>query len=293
MVIYADVLLAINFAVDYLIIKGACLFCGKRIKGFRIIISSAVGAMSSLIVFFNMPNGAAVFFSRAAAALAMAAAAICPCGIMTLLKFCFFILLQSFVISGVLMLWQTVSGYSGLMYCGGAVYFDIGIPALIICAVAGYAAASLLSGILARKFSCEQFCDVTVMNRGMSATVSALIDTGNSLVEPFSGAPVIVCELCRLGGTVSEEIISFDIEHSPSEGIRLIPYKTMDSSGLLPAFTPERIYVRNSENETFIAENCYIAVTTARLGGEYGAICNPKVIINNEKEGDAVHESKN
>ena len=58
MVIYADVLLAINFAVDYLIVKGACLFCGKKIKNSRAIISAAVGALSSLIVFFAIPEPA-------------------------------------------------------------------------------------------------------------------------------------------------------------------------------------------------------------------------------------------
>lgn len=292
MVIYADVLLAINFAVDFLILKGASHFCGKRVKDHRLVLAAAVGASSSLIVFFNMPDRMTSFLYRLVAAAVISAVTVCPCRIKTLLKCCFAVLLQSFIISGIIMIWQITADPTGVLCYGGAVYFDIGIAALITCSVMGYAVAWLMSGILARRFSCEQFCDVTVMDNGHEATFTALIDTGNSLVEPFSGAAVIVCEFGALGKAVPEGIASFDFERPTQAGIRLIPYKTMDSSGLLPAFMPQKLLIKDKDGKASFTENCYVAVTTARLGDEYRAICNPKVLINNEKVGDAVYESK-
>ena len=50
------------------------------------------------------------------------------------------------------------------------------------------------------------------------------------------------------------------------------------------------MHLRRNMRKIYIAENCFVAVTTSRIGGEYGAICNPKVLINNEKVGDAVYE---
>ncbi len=292
MVVYADILLAINFAVDFVMLKGASHFCGKRIKNFRMILGAAVGAASSMIIFFPTVSELGLFFYRIIAALAVSATAFCPCRAKKLFKCSFMLLLQSFVLSGMLMLWQVTAAPSGVVSYGGAVYFDIGIPALIICSVMGYIAACLLSGILARKFAAEQFCDITIINSGTSATFTALIDTGNSLVEPFSGDPVIVCELGALRAAVPPEIESFDLEQEVHGKIRLIPYKTVDSGGLLPAFMPEKLLIKRPEGKMISAESCYIAVTTARLGEEYRAICNPKALLNDEKVGDAVYESK-
>ena len=256
----------------------------------RMLSAAAVGALSSLIIFFNLPSGAAAAAYRISAALAMSAAAFAPCGIKTLIKGGLAIAFQSLIVSGAVMLWQMTADPIGAACCAGAVYFDIGVPALIVCSVLGYMAACLITGILSRKFSNERFCDITLLQNGTSVRFTALIDTGNSLVEPFSGYPVIVCELSALKKAVPNDVAEFDFEQPDSTKIRLVPYKTLDSSGLLPSFFPERVYVKDGEGNLSRVKNCCVAVTTARLGEEYRAICNPNVLINNEKVGDEAYE---
>lgn len=292
MVVYADILIAVNFAVDYLILKGASAFCGKRTKPFRLILSAALGAASSLALFFNTRSGTVVFLYRVITSLAVSAAAFCPCGAKMFSKCCFAVLLQSFILSGVMMLWQMTADPAGVLCYGGAVYFDIGIPALMICSVLGYATACLLSRLLERRLYIEQTCEVTLINQGAAAVFTALIDTGNSLVEPFSGEPVIVCESKALGCTVPGEIAKYDLNNPTQQKARLIPYKTIDSSGLLPAFIPEKMIIKTSEGKAYSADSCYVAVTETRLAEQYSAICNPMVITNNQKVGDAVYENK-
>ena len=282
MVIYADILMAINFAVDYNLIKAASLYCGKRLENRRLVLAAAVGAISSLVIFLDMSGKASLFY-RIVSAVMMSAAAFYPCSIRMLVKAGFAIFVQSFIVSGAVMLWQMTVEDDGMLSFAGSVYFDIGIPALIICAVIGYAAACVLSRILSQRLSPEQFCDIAVMGNGASVTFTALIDTGNSLIEPFSGYPVIVCELSALGGAVPEEVACFNFEDPISSKIRLVPYRTMDSAGLLPSFFPDKVLVHNRR-----VQNCCIAVTTARLGERYRAICNPNVL--NNIVGDEAYE---
>ena len=42
--VYVDVLLAVNFAVDYLMIKAASIFCGVSLHRARILLAAVIGA---------------------------------------------------------------------------------------------------------------------------------------------------------------------------------------------------------------------------------------------------------
>ena len=278
MAVYVDVLLAVNFAVDYLLLKAAVLFCGIRPKELRLSAAAALGGLSSLIIFFPPSSAAAEFFYRAAISAAVCAAAFCPCRIKSFAKAVFGFLAASFIFSGTVLLWQLTFKPMGVISCAGAVYFDIGVPALIICAGLGYGAACLLSHMLYRRMPLQSSYRITVVNNGCSASVNALIDSGSSLAEPFSNAPVIVCQSSAIKETLPPSL-------AQGKGIRLIPYKTLDSNGLLQAFIPEKLMLKTEGGKSFEVENCFIAVIDSIPGENYKAICNPRV-FSNKKAGD-------
>jgi len=284
MAVYVDVLLAVNFAVDYLLLKAAALFCGVRAKEPRLISAAALGAAGSLIIFFPPNSPAAEFIYRGAASAAVCAVAFCPCKIKRLIRAVFGFLAASFIFSGTVLLWQITFKPMGVISCAGAVYFDIGVPALIICSALGYAAACLLSDMLHRRMPLQSSCRITVINNGSSVSLNALIDSGSSLVEPFSNAPVIVCQSSALKETMPRSL-------AQGRGIRLIPYKTLDSNGLLSAFLPEKMFVTRQDGKLCEIENCYIAVTDKIPGENYKAICNPGIFLN-QKAGEDICADK-
>ena len=155
MAVYVDVLLAINFAVDYLLLKAAAIVCGIFPKTLRLAAGAAAGAAASLIIFCPLSTAIGEFIYRIAAALVVCAAAFCPCSFKSYLKAVFGFIAASFLFSGVVLLWQITAHPIGVISCAGAVYLDIGAAALITCAAAGYAAACLISRILMVKIKMQ------------------------------------------------------------------------------------------------------------------------------------------
>lgn len=274
-IVYVDVLLAINFAVNFVLMRITALLCGKRPFGIRLAIGAAIGAVGSLVLFLPPMGPVGQAFYRFALTLAICAVGFCPCKLWGYIKAVITLLLCSMLLCGALTLWQISFSPMGFAMKGGAVYFDIGAFALLVCCGAGYLAANAFSWVM-RAVPKRQFCTVSVLNNGGCAVFTALIDTGNSLKEPFSGIPVIVCEKKALRSAAPGELEQFMKGEAQNSGMRLIPYKTVGSSGVLPAFLPEKVIIKRENGDTSDAK-CYIAVTQDDFDGAWSGVCNPCV----------------
>lgn len=55
-VIYADILLALNFFVSFFLLQITCLFCKRKPKLVKIILASVIGSAYSLVIFcYDVP----------------------------------------------------------------------------------------------------------------------------------------------------------------------------------------------------------------------------------------------
>ena len=54
MTVYADVLFAVNMIVDYFLLRACAAFLHKKPKTMRLILSAAVGGISSIYIFFKV-----------------------------------------------------------------------------------------------------------------------------------------------------------------------------------------------------------------------------------------------
>jgi hypothetical protein len=59
-VIYADILLVINLAVDYLVLFGTARLAGARFERLRGFLAAVIGAVYSLVIFLDFSK---VFFA--------------------------------------------------------------------------------------------------------------------------------------------------------------------------------------------------------------------------------------
>ena len=158
---------------------------------------------------------------------------------------------------------DTCLGMSGVLLAGGAVYGG-------------------LSKLVRKKGEEKAVCRVTLFGREeVSAfgngtgkehkvSVQALIDTGNSLVEPISGKPVAV-----LDKMVFEQLLG---ENKP-ECYRVIPFHSIGKkSGWLPGYLLERILV---ETEGFTKEyrEIYVGISEEIISetNTYKMILNPRI----------------
>ncbi len=262
MVVYADVLVAVNWWIDFLLLTGVARIGGVAVKVWRIVIGALVGGLFSLVLLLP-PLSAWLTIG-----LKFIAAAI-----MTLISFGWhrrrrfikMLLLLFGVSSGLAGLCSALYFYvapSRLYVFNGMVYYDISPWLLIGLTVLCYGILTGIEHIGRRRAPRDTMYTVTVLHHNRSVTVRCLYDSGNHLVEPFSNRPVMVVEKMALDGLL--ELPKNDMELPFNGEWRLIPFGSIGGDGVLPAFMPEKVMVSN-----IVLPACYVAICE-RLGqGEY------------------------
>lgn len=269
MVIYIDILLALNWWIDFLLLLGVRRTMGGGAKSWRLALGALVGALSCFTLFLPPISVWLSLLIRLLAAALMVTIAFRR---------------RSWQDWGrrVLLLFALSAGLAGL--CGalyfflapqgfyvfnGVVYYSVPPLLLVALTVVCYGLLWLAEQFLRRRAPKEHLFRVRLTHEGNSITFSCLYDSGNHLTEPFSGRPVLVVER-----GVAEELLSVppSVEEMPAEkGWRLIPYDTLGGGGLLPAFLTDSAVVLLRDGERRLPE-CYVAVCD-RLGrGEYSGL---------------------
>lgn len=170
--------------------------------------------------------------------------------------------LSVFLLGGILAAWRNLA----LLTVGKE-------PGVLGEAAAGGFIAKLLSwGIGRYRRAKEQsvFC-VELWQEGRFVKIRGLLDSGNSLVEPLSGAPVCLMERERFREFLPE---AYRSEHP--ERFRVIPFCSVGKPrGLLNGFLVERVVVHGAEGERS-RENVFLADAPEgmSLEGRYEIILN-------------------
>ena len=265
--VYVDVLLVINFIIDYLLLLFCGRLSGRRIRRRRLLLGALLGAASSLVIFLPPLGFWPLTGVKLAAACAMVRLAFPGRGWAAFLRDVFVFFTVSFLLAGICLgLWLGV-GMGGVLCYNGVTYFDVNIVTLLLSVTAAY----LLLGLYARVRGVPEGEGYTavITYRGRSVTLSALRDSGNRLTEPFSGTPAAVAGLGRLqprldtGTAVA--VLSGELPPEPGSGLRPIPCQTAAGGGMLLAFRPDRLELYGPEGGLLV-EDIYIAISPEKVG---------------------------
>ena len=278
--IYIDVLISVNFLVDYFLLYAAGQLSAAAISRTRLCLGALLGAGFSCSILLPPLPLAGNFVL----------AVVC-CALMTLTAFGFrgwrrflrgagCVLLVSLCYAGLMLALWTAAAPKGLVMNNGAVYIDIPPGLLVGATVVCYAVTSLFAGLLRRRNLVRSRCTVTVTHGGSQVSVDAIVDTGNLLCEPFSGLPVIVAEFEALRPVLPEGFDGHSGIHDPlPAGMRVIPYNGVGGGGILLAFRPERITTALPGCRARIADAYVGILSHGRVGREHHAIVNPDVLL--------------
>jgi len=118
------------------------------------------------------------------------------------------------------------------------------------------------------------FCRVILQNEDKKINVRALIDTGNSLVEPLSNKPVSILDEKSLKELFGGELPEF---------YRVVPFSSIGKKkGILKCFEIPKIWVEYQE-EKRVYEKIFVACSDEFVASERcHMILNPRLIKNQE-----------
>lgn len=265
--IYIDVLVGINLFINYFLLLAVSKFLSLPVKRPRLAVGAALGAAASLSILLPEVNLFLAFALKFTVSGLIIFCAYPLYGLKQFLRELAAFYIMSFAFAGfMLALWYFIAP-QGLIIKNSVVYFNISPLILIVMTVVCYFIIRLIHRITGRQAPEDLFCRIQIDFNGRSVSCSAKVDTGNSLTEPFSNAPVaVVCEECLSGIAPRQE----------SGKIRLVPFQAVSGGGLLPAFKPDKLTVITGKDKIEIHE-VYIAVTKSKLGA-FSALLNPDLL---------------
>ena len=286
MVLYIDVLLALNLFINFLLLLGtARLLRLPRHRG-RTVLGATVGALACLTVLWQTAPTLLLAVLRIGTAFLMIRTAFRFHGWKPYLRQTVVLFVLSTVFAGVSFALYYFVAPNGFYVVGGVVYYNVSPLLLIALSAASYVVILLYDRVTRSRIASGISYTIAVTHQGRSGIFPAIHDTGNRLTEPFSGAPVAVlpyplaqsllppaldAAVCNL----LEENSATSCITEAAAGLRMIPYTSIGGKGALPAFRPQRISIMATprgeppqKRKPYDITGAYIAIETVAATGD-------------------------
>lgn len=266
--VYADVLLAVNLYVDYILLLMTAKLTHSRLYSGRLLAASVLGSLSSLMLFLPpMP----LVISALCRLLTAAILCICAFGFQN--RRTFFWRMLCFVGSSFLMagffLAVSMLGCVRVMEGNLCLYPDVSLLHLVLFTIAAYLSMTAVQRIYGIFHSAQEGYRVTIRHGSCTASLKGIADTGNCLTDFLTGKPVIVCDRECLGSMVPPDL------SLPTAGFRFLPYHTVSGSGMLAVFHPDEIVIAAEHSGRYRNVDALIGVGE-RADGQ--AIFHPRIL---------------
>ncbi|MDZ5470710.1 sigma-E processing peptidase SpoIIGA [Bacillus sp. 31A1R] len=304
MTVYLDIIWALNFLFDSLLLYLTAIILKRDFKYWRVFTGGFIGSIIILLTFtpFNDYSGH------------------------PLVKLLFSVVMV-FVVFGYKRLRYFISNlmtfYLTTFLVGGAligthyfVQFDYQLSSSVLLAsvhgfgdpiswlfvilgfpIAWHFSKTNIENIEMTKIRYDQLLDVCVCIEGNKLRFKGLIDSGNQLYDPISKMPVMFVSIANLGDDLpdvitrlasepdsiilGEESISPEWENK----MRIIPYKVVGQEHqLIIAVKPDEI-IFEKENETLLVEKGLVSFTKQQLSSDdaFQCIVHPKMLTTTKK----------
>lgn len=264
--LYLDLFFFLNLLADYLICLSAGRLCSLRLRRKRYWLAALFGAAYACL---SMVPG----FSFLSAPIWKLAAAL----VMGMLAF----FGEERPLRCVLTMLAIAALFGGVLHAlmpaaGGYGFFSLRtlLAVFFLC----YGLLKLFS-LSRERWDGKRKAQIRLVFQGREAAFSALVDSGNSLRCPDTGeralivSPPALLPIFRDHTVILEELSPIDLVEALSQlpeyagKLRLIPFRSLGGSGLVPVFRPEQIWIDGKETGDLL-----VAVSREARGNGFEAI---------------------
>jgi len=275
MVIYVDILLLLNFLIDYFLLMLTGKSCLFKIKLYRIILGSFLGAIFSLYIFFPESN---VIFEAVYKIITSIIISLAGFGFKNLkmfLRISGTYLLINCLYGGLMIAVWKIFSPKNLIINNSVIYLNISPIVLIICTLVFYFLFIILTRFFKTSQSVSDFCEISVSFEKNSISFSSIIDTGNSLEDYFSKSEIIIVDISVLEKLFKDK--NFQNNSKLINRYRLIPCGTVLGGECLNGYRCDKAVVKIKDRE-IVLEKPVLAISKLKLNNGYDAILNPKIL---------------
>ena len=260
MVIYVDVLIFVNTLINYCILSLAHEFLKHTTSQLRLITAAIIGALSALVIFIPIDSIILQYTIKLVVNMLMCRVAFCYTKLSYYIKQIIYTLIISIIFGGIMILIYQTAKPTNMAIINDYVYFQIEPVTLILLSVVIYIVIYLIQRTI-HKGNINTLVNLDIHIKDTIYNCIGKIDTGCTVVEPFSGSPVIIIE---------NSIVNL----SKISANRLVPYKALGNSGILSAIKADRVYIDKAQ----INKEIYICIYCGTIDNNVKAIINSEII---------------
>lgn len=275
MTVYLDVVFFENIILNYIIILSTAIISKSKINTKKIIFSSAIGGIFSIlnyVINFNLISSVCI---KIIMSIIMMIIAFNDNSIKKVVKQIVFFYLVSFTFGGIAFMLLFIINPENLIINNNHFVGTYPIKIAVISGGIGFIIISITTKIIKDRISKKNMiCDLEIFYKGKCKKVKTMIDTGNLLKEPISQADVIIVEKESLKEIVSKEILEnmtkilkgswIEDATVHSYKFKLIPFSSLgNDNGLLIGFKPD--YVKIYFDEEFLRNDVIIGIYDGKL----------------------------
>lgn len=295
MVLYIDVLFLENVIVNYGILLVTEKLSGRYSTVMRRFIAAVIGA-TYLVVMLLCPTVETLYtiVGKLLLSVLMTAVAFPSREIKGWIKAYLSFYLSTFIFAG--------AGYALMSLTNQGIYFKNGefynqmksdTLLLVLTLVFGFLMVRAFTDIFRKRVEKESFIVKAYIRLDQrTVCLQALIDTGNSLMDPVTQYPVMIAELDGIRDLLPSGMAEWlkNWSHNQSAGleensewkkrIRLIPFHAIGTNnGMLPGFKPDSVCVEKEELQ-YERTQVVVCICQNRLSArnQYRAIISPELV---------------
>jgi stage II sporulation protein GA (sporulation sigma-E factor processing peptidase) len=290
-VIYADVLFILNAYVTYAILLLTALFLRISPNRIRLLFASLIGGAASLLIICPWVNNVILGFLRLVLCAVLPMVAFNLEGIRQFFRKTAIFLTVNFIFAGMMFaIWYFISP-TAVYYNTGIVYFDIDALNLVVITAVCYFAVKIFSFISDSRIPKNCLYDVCLEILGEEICLKGFLDTGNSLLDPFTGSDVIIVSRDSLYKFFPEkENMSSLITSSPIK-LRYLPCTTVSGKQLMPVFICKKARIKGLTCD-FSLRGVTVALSDEKIkNGDFQALLPPGIFSNNSYKGEDYEEN--
>jgi len=300
MTIYLDIVILENICMNFIILFATGIINKIKISYIRIFLASFIGGIYAVIAYMNILEIYSNILVKILLSICMVYIAFKSEKIKILLKQLLIFYLTSFTFGGVSFSLLYFIRPQDILMKNGIYIGTYPIKVAIIGGIIGFAILIIAFKVIKGKINKNNmFCEIKINLFKNSKKIKAVIDTGNFLKDPITGAPVVVIEKEILRGFIRDEIIDnvdkiisgqinkeIDMDDYVPR-VRLIPFSSLGrKNGLLLGITVDSIEIEFEDVSRRI-ENAIIGIYNDTLSStkKYNALVGLELIEKSETIG--------
>lgn len=234
MKIYIDLIIILNFFLDFLLLLGVSLILRRNTKLIRIIIGALIGGLSILLLFIKV-SSFELFFIKVLISIVMVFASFGFKSFKYFINNILYLYLLSIILGGFLYFINDELSYKS----EGLIFFHNGfsINIILIILLSPIMIIFYVKQVRNQKDNLSKYyeVDITFLN-GKTKHLTGFLDTGNNLYDPYKKRPVIV---------INKSLIE---NYNPR--CILVPCITVNKESMIKCFRVKKIVVNGKKIES-------------------------------------------